>query len=82
MNLGSRLDGKIKIIYIGRMRIHIISIGGSIMHQLAICLKEEGHIITGSDDEIYDPSRSNLEREGLLPATFGWSICNINNERL
>lgn len=54
------------------MRIHIISIGGAVMHNLAIALEKEGHQVTGSDDEIYEPSRSRLERVGLLPKDEGW----------
>jgi len=54
------------------MNIHFISIGGSVMHQLAIALKLKGYGITGSDDEIFEPARTNLEREGLLPERIGW----------
>ncbi|HEY8389284.1 MAG TPA: Mur ligase family protein, partial [Parasegetibacter sp.] len=54
------------------MKIHFISIGGSVMHQLAIALKQKGYQITGTDDEIFEPSRSNLQKAGLLPATIGW----------
>jgi UDP-N-acetylmuramate: L-alanyl-gamma-D-glutamyl-meso-diaminopimelate ligase len=54
------------------MNIHFISIGGSVMHQLAIALKRKGYQITGSDDEIFEPANSNLEKEGLLPQAFGW----------
>lgn len=54
------------------MKIHFISIGGSVMHQLAIALKRKGYTITGTDDEIFEPARSNLEREGLLPSAIGW----------
>jgi UDP-N-acetylmuramate: L-alanyl-gamma-D-glutamyl-meso-diaminopimelate ligase len=54
------------------MKIHLIAIGGSIMHNLAICLQKAGHNVTGSDDEIYEPARSNLMRYGLLPASMGW----------
>ena len=46
-------------------RIHFIAIGGAIMHQLALALHRKGNIITGSDDEIADPARSNLAAEGL-----------------
>jgi UDP-N-acetylmuramate: L-alanyl-gamma-D-glutamyl-meso-diaminopimelate ligase len=42
------------------------------MHQLAIALKRKGYTVTGSDDEIFEPARSNLSREGLLPADMGW----------
>jgi UDP-N-acetylmuramate: L-alanyl-gamma-D-glutamyl-meso-diaminopimelate ligase len=53
------------------MRIHLIAIGGSAMHNLAMALHEKGFIVTGSDDEIFEPSRSRLERYGLLPE-LGW----------
>jgi UDP-N-acetylmuramate: L-alanyl-gamma-D-glutamyl-meso-diaminopimelate ligase len=54
------------------MNIHFISIGGAVMHQLAIALKRKGYTISGSDDEIFEPARTNLEREGLLPGAIGW----------
>jgi len=54
------------------MRVHFISIGGSVMHQLAIALKRKGYIVTGTDDEIFEPSRTNLLEEGLLPSAMGW----------
>lgn len=53
-------------------RIHFIAIGGSVMHNLAIALKDQGHTVTGSDDEIFEPSRSALEKNGILPKTEGW----------
>ncbi|MFC5410929.1 UDP-N-acetylmuramate--L-alanine ligase [Larkinella bovis] len=52
--------------------IHFISIGGSVMHNLAIALHQQGHHITGSDDDLYDPARTRLEQYGLLPAQLGW----------
>jgi UDP-N-acetylmuramate: L-alanyl-gamma-D-glutamyl-meso-diaminopimelate ligase len=54
------------------MRVHFISIGGSVMHQLAIALHRKGYQVTGTDDEIFEPSRSNLLQEGILPASMGW----------
>jgi UDP-N-acetylmuramate: L-alanyl-gamma-D-glutamyl-meso-diaminopimelate ligase len=54
------------------MRIHFISIGGSVMHQLAIALKQKGYLVTGSDDEIFEPAASNLGKEGILPLKTGW----------
>jgi UDP-N-acetylmuramate: L-alanyl-gamma-D-glutamyl-meso-diaminopimelate ligase len=54
------------------VKVHFIAIGGSVMHQLAIALKRKGYAVTGSDDEIFEPARSNLEQEGLLPALVGW----------
>ena len=52
--------------------IHFIAIGGAAMHNLAIDLKNKGFNVTGSDDEIFEPSRSRLEAHGLLPEKFGW----------
>src|SRR5450759_5073908 len=54
------------------MRVHFIAIGGSVMHNLAIDLHKKGYIITGSDDEIFEPSGSRLDRYGLLPEKWGW----------
>ncbi|MFO7843877.1 MAG: Mur ligase domain-containing protein, partial [Bacteroidales bacterium] len=54
------------------MKIHFIAIGGSAMHNLAIALKLKGYAITGSDDEIFEPSRGRLEKHGLLPNEIGW----------
>ena len=54
------------------MKLHFISVGGSVMHQLAISLHRKGYTVTGSDDEIFEPARSNLEKEGLLHADIGW----------
>jgi UDP-N-acetylmuramate: L-alanyl-gamma-D-glutamyl-meso-diaminopimelate ligase len=61
------------------MKIHFISIGGSVMHQLAIALKRKGYQVTGSDDEIFEPSKSNLQREGILPLKMGWLPEEITN---
>ena len=52
-------------------KINLIAVGGAIMHNLAIALKNRGYKITGSDDAIYDPAKSNLEKADLLPAV-GW----------
>jgi UDP-N-acetylmuramate: L-alanyl-gamma-D-glutamyl-meso-diaminopimelate ligase len=56
-----------------KQKIHFIAIGGSVMHNLAVALKLAGHEITGSDDEIFEPSRGTLEKHGLLPAKDGWN---------
>ena len=55
------------------MRVHFISIGGSVMHQLAIALYKKGYKITGTDDEIFEPAAGNLAEFGLLPAKIGWN---------
>ncbi|RLD73267.1 MAG: hypothetical protein DRJ10_18030 [Bacteroidetes bacterium] len=54
------------------MNYHFIAIGGSAMHNLAIALHKKGETITGSDDEIFEPSRSRLAKFGLLPESEGW----------
>jgi UDP-N-acetylmuramate: L-alanyl-gamma-D-glutamyl-meso-diaminopimelate ligase len=54
------------------MNIHFIAIGGSAMHNLAIALHQKGYQVSGSDDTIHDPSKSRLEKYGLLPKEFGW----------
>ena len=60
------------------MRIHFIAIGGSAMHNLAIALHRKGNQVTGSDDAIYEPSRSRHEKEGLLPQSTGWDASRID----
>jgi len=54
------------------MRIHFIAIGGSAMHNLALALHQKGYIVTGSDDVIFEPSKSRLAKQGILPSEFGW----------
>lgn len=53
-------------------KVHFIAIGGSAMHNLAIALHEKGYEVTGSDDAIFEPSASRLEKRGLLPKELGW----------
>jgi len=53
-------------------KIHFIAVGGAVMHNLALALKKKGYQVTGSDDEINDPSKSRLAEAGILPAEFGW----------
>ena len=59
-------------------KIHFIAIGGAIMHQLAIALHKKGFQVSGSDDEINDPARANLQAEGLLPPEAGWFPERLN----
>lgn len=54
------------------MQIHFIAIGGSAMHNLALALQHKGYTITGSDDVIFEPSKTRLAEKGLLPEPFGW----------
>ncbi len=60
------------------MRIHFIAIGGSVMHNLAISLAKIGHQVTGSDDQIVEPSKSKLKEVGLLPEQIGWDANKIS----
>lgn len=62
-------------------RLHFIAIGGAAMHNLAIAVsKKPDHVVTGSDDEIFEPSRSRLEAAGLLPSAIGWFPEKITTE--
>ncbi len=62
------------------MKVHFIAIGGSAMHNLAIALSRKGDQVTGSDDEIFEPSRGRLEREGILPSEMGWDVSRITED--
>jgi UDP-N-acetylmuramate: L-alanyl-gamma-D-glutamyl-meso-diaminopimelate ligase len=59
-------------------KVHFIAIGGSVMHQLAIALRHKGYEVSGSDDEIFEPSKSNLATAGILPASLGWDPARIH----
>ena len=54
------------------MRTHFIAIGGSAMHNLALALHNKGYKVSGSDDAIFEPSKSRLEKKGILPLELGW----------
>ena len=60
------------------MNYHFIAIGGAAMHNLAIALHLKGNTVSGSDDEIFNPSKSRLEKYGLLPKEFGWKPEKLN----
>lgn len=60
------------------MKVHFIAIGGSAMHNLAIALSRKGIDVSGSDDEIFEPSKSRLERQGILPDQVGWNVSRIS----
>jgi UDP-N-acetylmuramate: L-alanyl-gamma-D-glutamyl-meso-diaminopimelate ligase len=62
------------------MRIHFIAVGGSAMHNLAIALHKKGFKVSGSDDEIFEPSKSRLSKFNLLPQKEGWQPEMITNE--
>lgn len=62
------------------MKVHFIAIGGSAMHNLAIALSRKGMQVTGSDDEIFEPSKSRLANEGILPDTIGWDASRITDD--
>ena len=60
------------------MHVHFIAIGGSAMHNLAIALSRKGFTVTGSDDELFEPSKTRLKTEGILPSNIGWNEANIH----
>lgn len=62
------------------MKIHFIAIGGSAMHSLAIALKQKGYEISGSDDAIFEPSRTRLENYDILPKDLGWNEASITGD--
>ncbi len=62
------------------MKVHFIAIGGSAMHNLAIALSRKGIEVSGSDDEIFEPSKSRLEKQGILPTNLGWDADLIKSD--
>ena len=62
------------------MKIHLIAIGGAVMHNLALALHTAGNQVTGSDDEIKNPARDRLAAKKLLPDTLGWDTTRLNTE--
>lgn len=52
--------------------LHFIAIGGSAMHNLALALHQKGDYVTGSDDAVFEPSKTRLAKKGLLPDEMGW----------
>jgi UDP-N-acetylmuramate: L-alanyl-gamma-D-glutamyl-meso-diaminopimelate ligase len=62
------------------VKIHLIAIGGSAMHNIALALHHKGYEITGSDDAIFSPSKERLEKHGLLPKEMGWFTKKITSD--
>ena len=54
------------------MKIHIIAIGGSAMHNIALALHHKGYEISGSDDNIFSPSKERLSKYNLLPKKIAY----------
>jgi len=63
-----------------KLKIHFIAIGGSAMHNLALALHNKGYQVTGSDDEIFEPSKTRLSKAGILPSQIGWFPEKITKE--
>lgn len=61
-------------------RVHLIAVGGAVMHNLALALKYKGLQVSGSDDEIFDPALTKLKEAGLAPAQFGWNADSITSD--
>lgn len=66
--------------YLLNMKYHFIAIGGSVMHNLALDICLQGNTVTGSDDEIFEPSKSRLQIAGLLPEILGWFPDKITHD--
>ena len=62
------------------MKIHLIAIGGSAMHNIALALNEKDFDVTGSDDAIFNPSSDRLKQAGLFPEKIGWFPEKITND--
>ena len=62
------------------MKIHFIAIGGSAMHNLALAMHNKGYEVSGSDDAIFEPSKTRLEKKGLLPKELGWFSDKITSD--
>jgi UDP-N-acetylmuramate: L-alanyl-gamma-D-glutamyl-meso-diaminopimelate ligase len=62
------------------MNVHFIAIGGSAMHNLAIALSRKGFNVTGSDDEIFEPSSTRLKNQGIFPSSIGWDDRSITTD--
>ena len=62
------------------MKIHFIAIGGSAMHNLALAMHHKGYEVSGSDDAIFEPSKTRLEKKGLLPKELGWFSDKITSD--
>jgi UDP-N-acetylmuramate: L-alanyl-gamma-D-glutamyl-meso-diaminopimelate ligase len=62
------------------MKIHFIAVGGAVMHNMALAMHKKGFAVTGSDDEIFEPAKSRLEKSGILPENIGWDENKITNE--
>ena len=62
------------------MKIHLIAIGGSAMHNLALALHFKGYEVSGSDDQIFEPSKSRLAKHELLPNKIGWHEDKITKD--
>ena len=62
------------------MKIHLIAIGGSAMHNMALALHHKGFQITGSDDAIFSPSKERLKKYNLLPDKMGWFPSKISSD--
>ena len=62
------------------MNVHFIAIGGSAMHNLALAMHKKGYIVTGSDDEVFEPSKTRLKNAGILPEHEGWFPEKLNKD--
>ena len=72
MNSNININGVVRSSGFEELRLHFIAIGGSAMHNLALALHNKGYQVTGSDDAIFEPSKTRLSNKGILPEELGW----------
>ena len=72
MNSNININGVVPSSGFEELRLHFIAIGGSAMHNLALALHNKGYQVTGSDDAIFEPSKTRLSNKGILPEELGW----------
>jgi UDP-N-acetylmuramate: L-alanyl-gamma-D-glutamyl-meso-diaminopimelate ligase len=45
-----------------------------------LALHNKGYKVTGSDDAIFEPSQSRLDKKRILPLEMGWFPYKITND--
>ena len=60
------------------MHVHILGICGTLMGSIAMLAKAQGHVITGSDDQLYPPMSTQLDKAGI-DISEGYSANSVPN---
>ncbi len=61
------------------MKIHLSGVAGTAMASLAGLLREKGHAVTGSDQDVYPPMSTQLEALGI-PVRSPYSAANVPSD--